>query len=86
MTHPRPWRLDEITLFDVRQHSPTLAVLPLGATEPHNLHLPYGTDTIEATELVSRCCQAAWQAGARVVQLPTIPYGTEPICSSFRWP
>ena len=27
-----------------------VAVLPLGATEPHNLHLPYGTDLFEGLE------------------------------------
>lgn len=77
MIHPKPWQLHDITLTDVREHAFSLAVLPLGATEPHNLHLPYGTDTIEATELVSHCCAAAWESGARIVQLPTIPYGTE---------
>ena len=25
-----------------------VAVLPFGATEPHNYHLPYGTDIFEA--------------------------------------
>ncbi len=79
----KPWLLHEITLADVRQHAFSLAILPLGATEPHNLHLPYGTDSIEATELVSACCATAWQAGARLVQLPTIPYGTETNMQSF---
>lgn len=83
MTHSQAWHLHDITLADVRQHAFSLAVLPLGATEPHNFHLPYGTDTIEATELVSRCCQAAWEAGARLVQLPTIPYGTETNMQQF---
>lgn len=71
------WLLEEMTLEDVRLLKPELAVLPMGATEPHNLHLPYGTDTLEAWHLANRCCQVAFQAGAKVVQLPTIPYGTE---------
>ena len=54
-----------------------VAVLPLGATEPHNLHLPYGTDTIEGTVVGERICSAAHKRGAKVVLLPTIPYGTE---------
>ncbi len=83
MQHPQPWQLHDITLADVHKHRFSLAVLPLGATEPHNLHLPYGTDTIEATELASHCCRAAWEAGARVVQLPTIPYGNETNMQSF---
>src|SRR4051794_34565750 len=27
------------------------AVLPFGATEPHNLHMPYGTDTFQVEDL-----------------------------------
>jgi creatinine amidohydrolase len=54
-----------------------VAVLPLGATEPHNLHLPYGTDMYEGTIVGERMCEAAHKRGAKVVLLPTIPYGTE---------
>jgi len=49
----------------------------MGATEPHNLHLPYGTDTFQAEAISSRVCEAAWNRGAKVVMLPPIPYGTE---------
>ncbi len=73
----QPWLLEEQTLGDVRRHDYQVAVLPLGATEPHNLHLPYGTDTIEATRLAGDCCAAAWQMGAKVALLPVVPYGTE---------
>lgn len=83
MRSARPWQLDEITLQDVRQQPFQLAVLPLGATEPHNLHLPYGTDSLEAFHLVSACCESAWHQGARVVQLPVIPYGTETNMQQF---
>jgi creatinine amidohydrolase len=61
----------------IRQHSWELAVLPFGATEPHNLHLPYGTDVYEADEVGSQICQRAHEQGAKVVLLPTVPYGTE---------
>jgi creatinine amidohydrolase len=76
-TTARPWLLEEITLGDVRELQPQVAVLPMGATEPHNLHLPYGTDTLEAWHLANRCCQTASEGGAKIVQLPAIPYGTE---------
>ncbi len=52
-------------------------MLPLGATEPHNLHLPYGTDVFEADAIGEHICSAAHDRGAKVVLLPTIPYGTE---------
>lgn len=79
MTDPRPLRfnLSELTYDDVRNGQFQVAVLPLGATEPHNLHLPYATDTLEADAIGQAVCRRATEAGARVVLLPTIPYGTE---------
>lgn len=69
--------LAESNLADVRKAEYRVAVLPFGATEPHNLHLPYGTDTLEADWIGKTICERAWNEGARVVLLPTIPYGTE---------
>jgi creatinine amidohydrolase len=37
----RPWKLMECNYGYVKNQSYEVAVLPLGATEPHNLHLPY---------------------------------------------
>ena len=73
----RPWILAESTLETVRASKYEMAILPLGATEPHNLHLPYATDIYEADWIASEIAQAAWEQGARPVVLPTIPYGTE---------
>lgn len=73
----RPWILAETNYHHVKDCEYQVAVLPMGATEPHNLHLPYGTDTLQAEAIGSRVCEAAWNAGARVVMLPPIPYGTE---------
>ncbi len=73
----RPWILAETNYSQVKECNYQVAVLPMGATEPHNLHLPYGTDTFEADALGERACEAAWNRGAKVVMLPTIPYGTE---------
>ena len=53
----------------------TLAVLPWGATEPHNLHLPYGTDIIETDRISAEAGRIAAGRGARIIVLPTIPYG-----------
>ena len=83
MATDAPWRLDETTLGDLvdRTDGPDdpgfeVAVIPFGCTEPHNLHLPYGTDTFESLEIGDRICGAAWRAGAKVALLPAIPYGT----------
>jgi creatinine amidohydrolase len=73
----RPWILAETNFAHVKECEYRVAVLPMGATEPHNLHLPYGTDTLEGEAIGSRACEAAWNRGARVVLLPAIPYGTE---------
>ena len=47
------------------------------ATEPHNLHLPYGIDTLESDTIGKKICEEAHRRGAKVVLLPTIPYGTQ---------
>lgn len=73
----RPWKLAETNYAAVKAAEFQVAVLPLGATEPHNLHLPYGTDTFEAEAIGDRICEAAFRRGAKVILLPTIPYGTE---------
>ena len=79
----RPWVLAEASYRQVRQLEYQVAVLPMGATEPHNLHLPYGTDTLEANGLAERVCRESWHRGARVVMLPAIPYGTETNMQEF---
>jgi creatinine amidohydrolase len=83
MSAERPWILAETNYAYTKQHRYEVAVLPLGATEPHNLHLPYGTDTFEADCIGAHLCQAAHQRGARVVLLPTIPYGTQTNMRAF---
>src|SRR5262245_1398632 len=67
--------LAEQTHAFVRGQRWQAAVLPFGATEPHNLHMPYGTDTFQVEELGRRACAHAWQQGARVVLLPAMPFG-----------
>ena len=52
-----------------------VAVLPWGATEAHNRHLPYGTDTIQAGAVAADAARMAADAGARVVVLPAVPFG-----------
>ena len=73
----RHWILAETNYGHVHDNGYDVAVLPLGATEPHNLHLPYGTDIFEADQIAAAAAEAAVQRGARVVVLPTIPYGTQ---------
>ena len=77
------WNLAEANYADIKDQEFQVAVLPFGATEPHNLHLPYSTDTLEATILGQHVCREASERGAKVVLLPTIPYGTETNMAEF---
>jgi creatinine amidohydrolase len=67
--------LAESTHAYVRAHKWDVAVLPFGACEPHNYHLPYGTDIYEAETVGRLACEYAFNKGAKVLLLPAIPYG-----------
>jgi len=43
--------LSEANYAQLKVLAPNVAVLPWGATEAHNFHLPFGTDNIQATAL-----------------------------------
>lgn len=70
-----PYLLSETTWKTVRATQYEVAVLPWGATEAHNFHLPYGTDNYEAERIAAESARRAWNAGARVIVLPGIPFG-----------
>ena len=74
-----PWLLEEVNLAHVRDRKDPyeVAVLPMGATEPHNLHLPYGNDFLTTEKIGRLACQSAHDQGAKVVLLPTLPYGVD---------
>jgi creatinine amidohydrolase len=69
--------LEEANYAQLRELRPNVAVLPWGATEAHNFHMPHGTDNIEATRLGEAAVEHANAQGARCVLLPTIPYGVD---------
>lgn len=71
----RPYVLAETTWKSVQDARYRVAILPWGATEAHNYHLPYGTDNIQSEQIAIRAAERAWRAGARVVVLPTVPFG-----------
>ena len=71
----RPYLLSEVTWKTVRDTRYQVAILPWGATEAHNLHLPYGTDNIETEAIAARAAERAWEQGAKVVVLPNVPFG-----------
>jgi creatinine amidohydrolase len=71
----RPYILAENDWKTVKDQPVELAVLPWGATEAHNYHLPYGTDIIEASEVAAEAGRLAWEQGAAITILPAIPFG-----------
>ncbi len=76
MSHTaRSFVLHEATYRQAQDLKPNLAILPWGATEAHNWHLPHGTDNIEAMHLAQVAAARATDAGARCIVLPTIPFG-----------
>ena len=74
---PRPYLLTEANHRQLSESPPEVAILPWGATEAHNRHLPYGTDMIEASKLAERGAELAYDRGAKVVVLPAIPFGND---------
>ena len=71
----RPYILAETNWESLKDQHFDLAVLPWGATEAHNYHLPYATDNYQAEALVAKSAKIAWERGSKVIVLPTIPFG-----------
>ena len=72
---PRPYVLAETNWKSVKKINYEVAILPWGATEAHNYHLPYATDNIQAEEISIQAAKKAWEKNAKVIVLPTIPFG-----------
>ena len=73
----KPYILEQTNWKQIKNQKYDVAVLPWGATEPHNYHLPYGTDSLETAKIAEEAADKAWQQGARVMVLPTVPLGVQ---------
>lgn len=71
----RPYLLAETNWKAVNSTDYELAILPWGATEAHNYHLPYSTDVVESDYISAESARLAWESGAKVIVLPTVPFG-----------
>ena len=71
----RPYILAETNWKHVKDANVELVVLPWGATEAHNYHLPYATDVFEADLIAAESAKIAWESGAKLMVLPTVPFG-----------
>lgn len=63
-----------------------VVILPWGATEPHNLHLPYLTDCILPHDIaVDAAALALQNSGVRCMVMPPVPFGAHnPGSANFR--
>ena len=73
MTHP--WIIAESTWRTVGATACDLAVLPWGATEAHNFHLPYATDNYQSDAVAAEAARIPLGLGTRTAVLPCIPFG-----------
>jgi creatinine amidohydrolase len=71
----RPYILSENNWKNIKGKKIDLAILPWGATEAHNYHLPYGTDIMESEFITAEATKIAWEKGAKVMVLPAVPFG-----------
>ena len=67
--------LTELTWKTVQQAGFDVAILPWGATEAHNYHLPYGTDNFQVEHIAAAASKRANATGAKSVVLPNVPFG-----------
>lgn len=76
-----------------RRQSYDIALLPWGATEPHNLHLPYLTDAILSHDIaVDAAVLARDKFGIKAMVMPPMPLGAQnpgqrelPFCIHYRY-
>ena len=64
----RPYVLAETNWKQLKDAQIELAILPWGATEAHNYHLPYATDNYEAKYVAAEAARLAWERGAALVK------------------
>jgi len=72
---PPRYDLFQANYKQLLDYQPNLAVLPWGATEAHNYHLPHGTDVIEASSVALEAARLAHDRGAKPIVLPPVPFG-----------
>lgn len=71
----KPYLLAENNWKNIKEMDINLAVLPWGATEAHNYHMPYATDNYQVDAVAEMSAKIAWDSGAKVMVFPTVPFG-----------
>lgn len=70
-----PFILAQTNWKTLKDQQIDLAILPWGATEAHNYHLPYATDNYMVEKIAAEAARRAWEKGGKVIVLPAIPFG-----------
>ena len=78
------WDLTSTNQHRILKHKYEVAIVPIGAIEAHNLHLPEGQDFLHTTYVARRCCEMAWEKCQSVICLPTLPFGVD--CNQMAYP
>ena len=71
------WDITATNQGRARQRAYEVAVLPVGAIEPHNFHLPMGQDFLHTTHVARESCRRAWGRCQAVLCLPALPFGVD---------
>lgn len=71
----KPWLIGETNWQIVKKTDYQIVVLPWGATEAHNYHLPFATDNFQNEYVADKAAEIAWNKGSKVAVLPNIPFG-----------
>lgn len=71
----RNYILAETNWKFVSKNNFNVVLLPWGAAEAHNYHLPYSTDVFQAEYIAAESARIATEKNAKVIVLPGVPFG-----------
>ncbi len=77
------WDLKRTNQSRLKQFVYEVAVLPVGAVEAHNLHLPEGIDAMHCEYVAQESCRRAWEKCQHVLCLPVVYYGVDSNLMAF---
>ncbi len=78
------WDITQTNMDRLSKAMPEVALLPIGAIEPHNFHLPEGMDFFHADYVAKESCRMAWEKCESVLCLPAVPFGVD--CNLMDFP
>jgi len=65
-------RIPHTNYGEILEHSYDIVILPWGAVEPHNYHLPYLTDCILSYEIACDCADEVLEKGVTCMVMPPV--------------